>query len=60
MWKRSRWHVLAFARFLVSSWSVPKRSFIFSGGVYLEHVVTVITNPVICGDAWHNYARRYQ
>lgn len=32
--------------FLVSNWSVPKRSFLFGGGVYIEHVVIVITNSV--------------
>lgn len=40
--------------FLVSDWSVPKRAFIFGGVVYVEHVVTVITDQVTRGDAWHN------
>lgn len=46
--------------FLVSNWSVPRRSFIFGDSVYIEHVVTVVTDAVTCGDAWHNCACRYQ
>lgn len=51
--------MLVFVRFLVLSWFVFKRFFIFSGGVYLEYVVIVIINLVICGDVWYNYVRRY-
>lgn len=35
----------------VSNWSVPERPCIFSGGVSVEHVVAVITDPAVCADA---------
>lgn len=46
--------------FLVSRGSVPERAFLFGGGIYMDHVVTVITDAVTYADARLTSACRHQ